>query len=69
MNKSSNGITVLGNISRSEIDKSIRMIRQYCDDEKECHDCPLCAYIYDGIPHCMFSGIPQNWHTLEELNK
>ena len=69
MNKSSKGITVLGQITRMEIDKAIRMIRTYCNDEKDCYDCPLCSYIYDGIPHCMFSSTPNQWQTLEELNK
>lgn len=69
MNKSSKGTTVLGEVSRKEIDKSIRMIRQYCDDEEDCYECPLCSHIYNGIPHCMFSGIPHHWRTHEELNK
>lgn len=59
----------LGEISRKEIDKSICMIRQYCDDEEDCYGCPLCIYIYDGIPHCIFSSLPYQWRTLEELNK
>lgn len=59
----------IGEISIKEIDKSIRMIRQYCKDEKDCYDCPLCSHIYGGVPHCMFSGTPEHWQTLEELNK
>lgn len=69
MNKSSGGITVLGQVSRIEIDKAIRMIRQYCKDETDCYDCPLNSHIHDGIPHCIFSGVPHYWQTLEELNK
>ena len=50
MNKSSKGKTVLGEVSRKEIDKSIRMIRQYCNDEEDLYCCGCTPKLREGGP-------------------